>query len=183
MEISASTKEKFNAIKQQFALFKNGVVADTLASMKLPHRLVWGVDLPRLKEIAGAFEPDEELAKFLWQDTDTRESVLIAPMLMPADAVTLEKAMRMVEEAPTVEAVDILVHSLLRKLPFAGELMERLAGAESSMERYASMRLLAGRIAEDADRAERMARAEFERSDLLTRIPAYNILQDIEFFR
>ncbi|MCM1337591.1 MAG: hypothetical protein NC187_10005 [Candidatus Amulumruptor caecigallinarius] len=174
-------KEAFNAIKQQFALMKNGVVSDTLAAMKLPHRIIWGLNLPQLKEIAAGVEPSAELAMMLRGDKGTRESVLIAPMVMPREQVDFRGGMEWVDDAPTAEAIDIRVHTLLRHLPFAPELMEQLAASEAPMRRYAAMRLLAGMVRSDVNRARELAEAELASGEPLTRIPARNILDDIEW--
>lgn len=108
---------------------KNGVVSDTLASMKLPHRIIWGLNLPQLKEIAASVPHSAPLAEMLRDDAATRESVLLAPMVMPREGMDFAAACGWVEAAPTPEAVDITVHSLLRHLPFAPELMEHLAAS------------------------------------------------------
>lgn len=174
-------KDTFNAVKQRFAMMKNGVVSDTLTAMKLPHRIIWGLNLPQLKEIAATVAPSEALAMMLRADTATRESVLLAPMVMPRESVDFAGAVEWVESAPTAEAIDITVHSLLRHLPFASQLMETLAASPEPMKRYAAMRLLAGMVRADIPRARTLAQAELDRNEPLTRIPARNILDDIDF--
>lgn len=176
-----TVNEQFNHIKQGFNLRKNGVVSDILASMNLPHRIIWGLNLPQIKELAAEVSPSRELSEMLRKDLSTRESVLIAPMLMPPGEVDAEFAERMVAEAPTAESIDILVNTLLRKLPFASELMEKLAASQEPMHRYAAMRLLAGMARRDPERARALARAELDRAEPLTRIPAANIIDDLDF--
>lgn len=174
--------EQFNHIKQRFALMKNGVLSDTLHAMHLPHRIIWGLNLPQLREIAASVEPSISLARMLWADTATRESILLAPMLMPRDGVDYAAARTLVHEAPTAESVDILCHSLLRHEPYAPELMEELAASPEPMHRYGAMRLLASMVRADINRARSLAQAELDRNEPLTRIPAANILDDIDFF-
>lgn len=49
------------------------------------------------------------------------------------------------------------------------------------MKRYAAMRLLAGMVTADINRARTLAEAELRRDESLTRIPARNILDDIDW--
>lgn len=176
-----TTINDFNTIKQQFSLMKNGVVSDALVAMKLPHRIIWGLNLPQLKEIAAKVTPSAELSKMLRDDKATRESGLIAPMVMPREELTFKEAVEWVDDAPTTECIDILVHSLLRHVDYAPELMEQLASSSKPMHRYAAMRLLANMVRADINRAKTLATAELEKNEPITRIPASNILDDIEF--
>ena len=60
----------------------NGVAAQTIRQSGMAYRLVYGVELPRLRDIAAAYTPDRRLAQQLW-DEDVRELRMLAIMLYP----------------------------------------------------------------------------------------------------
>lgn len=129
-------------VKRSFFSFRNGVVADTLRRSGSPFHIIFGLTLPQLAEVAQTSGPSAELAEALWTDRRTRESMLLAPMLMPAEAFTEAEALRWASESPCAEVADVLCHRLLRRLPYAEALVEALtADGRSDGERYVGARL------------------------------------------
>ena len=114
------------AIKHLFFTYRNGAVADTLRRYGTPHKMIFGLDIPRLAEIARGLTPSMELADRLWDDSDVRESRLLATYLFPIDAITEEKAIRLASECRTQEEADMLAFRLLKRLPYAATLLTRL---------------------------------------------------------
>ena len=136
-----SDKSPLQAIKHRFYAMRNGIVADTLRRAGAEYRVIFGVNLPQLKEIASDIGYDAVLARELWANVSTRESVLLAPMIMPAEEFTIDEARRWVASAPSVEAVDGLCLRLLGRMPFAAQIADECLVAESGMMQYAAMRL------------------------------------------
>ena len=113
-------------IKQQFFSFRNGIVAKTFIDAGAPYKTVFGLQLPQISEIARRAGTDHALARTLWADVSCRESRLLACYLFDPSAINLEEAVELAAGAATREETDILCFRLLRRLPFARDLAERL---------------------------------------------------------
>ena len=134
-------KSPLQAIKHRFYAMRNGIVADTLRRAGAEYRVIFGVNLPQLKEIASDIGYDAVLARELWANVSTRESGLLAPMIMPAEEFTIDEARRWVASAPSVEAVDVLCLRLLGRMPFAAQIADECLVSDSRLMQYAAMRL------------------------------------------
>ena len=101
------------ALKRRFFAMRNGVIADTLRRAGSPFHIIFGLNLPQIVEIATEVPAADApaLAEALWANRGTRESMLIAPMLMPRDSVDAARAERMMREAPCAEVADAICHS------------------------------------------------------------------------
>ena len=143
MDATGTTNPTIQAIKHRFYAMRNGIVADTLRRAGAPYRMIFGVNLPHLKEIAADITPDAALARELWADTSTRESLLLAPMVMPPAEFTIDEARRWLATAPSAEAIDILCLRLLGRMPYAPALAAELAASStaSPLLQYAATRL------------------------------------------
>ncbi|MDE6041722.1 MAG: hypothetical protein K2F99_09125 [Muribaculaceae bacterium] len=140
-------------IKRRMFAMRNGVVADALRKGGSPFPIIFGINLPQLVEIASSTGKNKELAEKLWGNTTTRESMLIAPMLMPVQEFGIEDARRWASGATVAEVADILCHRLLRHLPFAWALAEEYADS------YIGLRLAFNLVASDPEHALRIAEA------------------------
>lgn len=148
---------------------RNGVVADALRrSGAAPHRLVFGVNLPQLMEIAREAGHDPELAAQLWADTQCRESRLLATM------IGLEVGPEAMDAVQSAEEADMLCMKVLRHQQDV-----RIDLEGDSLHRYAALRLLQY---VDPKAAIAAARDEIKRHDPLTRILANQIINDSEDF-
>ena len=128
---------EFREAKQQFFALRNGLLADTLRKQcALPYKLLFGLNIIQLREIAAQAGKDADLAKTLWADTDCRESRLLAPMVMP------EPDLQWLAEVRTPEEADILCHASLRHHPDAETAAANAAKSEKPLIRYAGIRLL-----------------------------------------
>lgn len=173
------------AVKRRFFAMRNGVIADTLRRAGSPFRVIFGLNLPQIVEIAAEVSADDApaLADALWANSGTRESMLIAPMLMPHHAVDADKAERMMRETPCAEVADVLCHRLLRHMPFAAELATRLAGDPDDGVRYAALRLMFNIVSAHPDEAIAMARAELARDCVRNRGIAQGLLDEAEWIK
>lgn len=155
---------EFNAmqrVKRRFFAMRNGDLAQQMAERGANYRINFGLNLPQVSEIARDFLPggkehlpsadgfaplpaDFDMADFarrLRDNTSTRESMLIAPMLFPVEALSEEEALEWMRSVPSPEVADVLCLKLLRNHPSAPALTERLLSDESSLARYAALRL------------------------------------------
>lgn len=139
---AGTSDEKLRLIKQQFFALRNGVIADILRRSGSPFKVVFGLNLPQLTDIAAQFGPDPDLGRLLWRNTTTRESMLLAPMLMDVSSFSIDEAREWLSAAPATEVIDILCHRLLRHVAYAADLAESLSDASDTMSRYSSVRLM-----------------------------------------
>lgn len=138
MELQQQIKE----IKYNFMCFRNGIVSDALRNSGMPYKIIFGLQLPQIADIAHGIRPDRELARALWDDHTVRESRLLACYLFPIDTVDEQTAYALASSVMTVEEADILAFRLLRRLPFADSLARRLLSEESPVVAYAGRALL-----------------------------------------
>lgn len=112
------------SIKKDFFVFRNGIVADTLRKAGMPHKVIFGLQIPQIAAIAKDLTPSSELAEALWNDSEVRESRILAIYLFPVDEMSLEKAFRLLGSVRTPEESDMLAFRLLKRLPFASEILK-----------------------------------------------------------
>ena len=180
-------------VKRRLYAMRNGALAAQMRNAGLLYRINFGLNIPQIKEIAmeiidSGLSSKEllDLAAMLWENENTRESRLIAPMLYPADIMDRNTAQKWLTEAQTTEVADHLCHSLLRHLPFAARLATAVPESPraSDMNRYCAMRLLLnllmlGRISPDEARSA--AEAEMQRNVPLTASVARQIISEAEW--
>lgn len=111
--------EKTREIKKELRLAMNGVVSSLQRNQGLNYKINFGVEIPRLKNIAAGHEKDERLALRLWQD-DIRECKMLAIFLMPEEGYAAV-AEKWIAETPFTEIADHLAMTLLNRLPDAAE--------------------------------------------------------------
>ena len=111
-------------IKHLFFTYRNGAVADTLRRYGIPHKMIFGLDVPAIAGIARGLKPSDELAERLWGDRDVRESRLLATYLFQVENMTEERALALAADVMTREEADMLAFRLLKRLPFAHRLLQ-----------------------------------------------------------
>lgn len=130
------------AIKQKFMAYRNGVIADTLRKAGMPYKVIFGLNVPQLGEIARQVTVDREvLAEHLWDDREVRESRLLACWLFDPTPMPRLRALALMRDVQTREEADILAFRLLRRLPYAAELVAELESDSSPLVAYAAQAL------------------------------------------
>ena len=115
-------------IHQRFFSFRNGIVAKAFHDAGHPYKTVFGLQVPQLGAIARETGYDSALGRELLKETDCRESRLLAFYLFDPALLTEAEAIEMAENVQTREEADILAWRLLKKLPYASVLSEKLCG-------------------------------------------------------
>ena len=115
-------------IHHKFFGFRNGVVAKAFLDAGAPYKRIFGLQLPQIGEIARETGKDDALAEALWEESDCREARLLSCYLFNPENLAMDKALALAREVKTREEADILTWRLLRNLPYAHELLERLDG-------------------------------------------------------
>lgn len=181
---SQEITEAIRLIKRQFFAMRNGMMGEQLRRAGQPYRIIFGLNLPQVSAIARESPHDADLAQALWQNSGTRESLMIAPMLYPHDEATPVLARTWIETAPTIEAIDILCLRLIKGQPWAEELAMNLLKPEISIPtvRYAGLRILWNMLDDDtAARFRPTVEAEAQ-SGAPTAMTARALLAQIDFF-
>lgn len=155
---------EFNAmqrVKRRFFAMRNGDLAQQMTERGARYRINFGLNLPQISEIARDFLPGgkehtvceagpmplptgfdmADFSRRLRDNTSTRESMLIAPMLFPVKQLTEEEALGWARSVPTPEVADVLCLKLLRNYPDAPRLVEILSGDSEPLSRYVALRL------------------------------------------
>jgi len=172
--------QTYAALKQRVYAMRNGVVADSLRAGGCPYRLIFGLNLPQLTEIATQFGPSRELADELRRHPDLRENALLAILLFPPELLTEAEARAMLDEVRWTEDADLLCFKLLRRAPFAPRLAGELCASPDRLRRYTGLRLWLSQAAAAPDRALADARAELTRPDAIAAL-AVMVEQEAEF--
>lgn len=105
-----------------------------------PFKIIFGLTIAQLTEIAKRKGPNKELALKLWDNNSTRCSMLLAPMLMPLGQFSYEEALKWCHDVPSVEVADILCLKLLTKQTYLVDLINNLVHG-NEIERYISLRI------------------------------------------
>ncbi len=119
----------------------NGVLSQSLREKGLKYRLIFGVELPRLREIAANYEPNHELAQALWKE-DIRECKILAAYLQPIETFYPEIADIWQEQIRDTELADYVCMSLLRRLPYASQKAFEWMASDKALTRYIGFRLI-----------------------------------------
>lgn len=134
---------RMQQVKRHMFAMRNGVISDTMRKAGSTFKVIFGLNLPQIIEMAQVFGPDPELARELWANTATRESMLLAPMLIPAADFGEAEARQWIETVPCIEVADILCHRLLRHTPYAQTLATDLCLHATGLRQYTGLRLMA----------------------------------------
>ena len=170
-------------LKRRLFAMRNGAVADNMRRQGADYRIIFGVNLPQLVEIAGETPHNTELAERLWQNKTTRESLLIAPMIYPRDEFSIEIARRWITEIPSAEVADILCHRLLRHLDYAESLSDEFIASSSDLERYTALRLMCNLLPAQLDTVKAHAEVELSRGCALTSALCLMLIEEISFLQ
>ena len=113
-------------LKDELRAAMNGVASRAIRESGMGYRLVYGVELPRLRQIAADVAPDRRLAQSLWQE-DIRECKLLAIMLYPLEEFGSDIAEMWVDDIrpEQAELAQVLSMDLLCHAPYASELAFR----------------------------------------------------------
>lgn len=161
---------------------RNGIVADTLRKGGSPFRMIFGVNLPQLSEIAAEHGHDSTLAHELWNDRACRESMLLATMLLDVNDVNIGSALEMLDQSPTIEVTDVLCHSLLRKMPDAMTVASAALNPQlSDMTRYGGVRLAWNLIPTITNELRKQIELEMSKKCPMTERVSMALIEELNF--
>lgn len=143
-------------IKTQFRMGMNGMASKSMRDKGLDYKMNFGVEIPRLKQIATLYPKDHQLAQALWKE-NIRESKILAAMLQPVDSFYPEIADIWVEDMHQPEIAEQTCQQLFQHLPYASQkAFEWIADDREYFEAcgYLILARLFTRSAELSDRSE-----------------------------
>ena len=129
-------------IKKELRANMNGVASKLMREGGLQYHVNFGIELPRLQQIAHEFEPNHQVAQQLWNE-NVRESKILATILMPLDNYHPEVADIWVDEIPNAEIASLAVMNLFSRLPYASTLAFQWIAAENEMRQLCGFLILA----------------------------------------
>lgn len=177
-----SSHEITKQVRHNFFVYRNGMLADTLRNSGDTHRMIFGLNLPQIINIANNITPNEDVAKELWESVETRECRLIAPMLYPIEKFNEETALKWISNIENTEIADNLCHKLLRKTPYADRLCITLMNG-IDIQRYTALRLAINLLASgkeiDCEKMLHFAQTEVYKNRPITSATARRLLQDL----
>ena len=115
-------QETLKDIKTQFRMGMNGVTSKSMRDKGLDYKLNFGVEVPRLKEIATRYAKDHQLAQALWKE-NIRECKIMAGLLQPVEGFCREIAEIWIEDMRYPELAEYTVMNLFQRLPYASEVV------------------------------------------------------------
>lgn len=111
-------------IRKDLRLAMNGVASSSMRKKGLSYKVNFGVDVPRLEQLALKYAPNSSLAEEIWK-LDVREMKILSTMIYPVDQFAESQAEKWVNEIPNQEIREHLCRNLLQNLPYAHELVKR----------------------------------------------------------
>jgi len=172
MEDSQIKYSPMQELKRSMFAMRNGVVADALRQGGCPFKIIFGVNLPQLTEIASHCEHSRQFACQVWANSTTRESMLIAPMLMPAADFDRALAEEWISQVPSAEVADVLCLKLLRHTDYALDLALDLCDSDHPLTLYTGLRLMCNLAPKYPEKAAAIGRAYLPSATGMLRQPA-----------
>ena len=151
--------EVIRDIKSKFRLFMNGMISQSMREKGMGYKLNFGIEYPRIKEIAAEYEPNHELAQALWKE-NIRECKIMAGLLQPVETFYPEIADIWIEGMDYPELAEYTVMNLFQRLPYASEVVFRWMADEREMFQLCGFLLMA-RLLMKGEKLNERAEAEF----------------------
>lgn len=114
--------ETLKEIKSKFRLYMNGMISQSMRDKGMDYKLNFGIEYPRIKEIAAEYEPNHDLAQALWKE-NIRECKIMAGLLQPVDSFYQDIAEIWIEDIHYPELAEYTVMNLFQHLPYASEVI------------------------------------------------------------
>ncbi|MDE5652440.1 MAG: hypothetical protein K2I48_03085 [Muribaculaceae bacterium] len=137
---SATVDERLRYAKHLFMTYRNGIVSDALRKAGLPFGVIFGLQLPQLRQIATTLGSDIDLARRLLADRNVRESRILGFALFPPESLTEQEALAIADDLLSREEADLYPFLLLRHTPHLKAVGRHLAdrAADSPLAAYAA---------------------------------------------
>lgn len=112
-------KELLQAVKR----LQNGDISRIMNRMGLLYRYNFGVSIPQLRELAGKYNPDQEVSNLLFTQ-NIREAKILASIMSQPEKITQQQALDISSEIKNQELVEQFSRNVFSKLPFINQLLD-----------------------------------------------------------
>ena len=173
-------------IRTDLRLAMNGVVSSSMRNKGVDYKMNFGVDVPRLKEIAQKYKSNAALAQELWK-LDVRELKILSTMLYPVSELSEANADEWMNEIPNHEIREHLCRNLLQRLTYADELVQKWTADANESVRLTGYWLYVRLMMIQAETSRRIntqlvvkkALTDVHAEDTLLRTAATNVLMQV----
>lgn len=100
----------------------NGPVSQSMRERGIDYKVNFGIEYPRIKEIAAEYPVSHELAQALWKE-NIRECKIMAGLLQPVETFYPEIAEIWIEDMRYPELAEYTVMNLFQRLPYGSEIV------------------------------------------------------------
>lgn len=177
------TEQQIRDIKKRLRLFMNGPASSSMREKGLEYKMNFGIELPRIKEVADEFDMNRDLASALWKDS-VRECRIMAGLLMPPEEFEEDLCDVWIEQIDNQEIAQHTCMNLFRHLPYARKKAFEWMASDGELRRLCGFTLMARLFMSDEKLDER-SEAEFldqavtalEGSELLPRQSALSSIR------
>lgn len=138
MDVSEQVKN----IKRSFRLYMNGVTANSMRQKGLEYKINWGVSQSDLRRMALDCGKDKKLADALWKEDSIRECKLLATLIMPAEEMDNEHALKWANEIDSFEIMEFTVFNLFQYIVNADILTQDMLKSENLIVRMGAYNLM-----------------------------------------
>ncbi len=142
------THEIIRDLKKDLRAVMNGVASARMRQGGMQYKVNFGVELPRLHELAATLPHTHEVARALWADP-VRECKILAAMVQPVESFCPEIAEIWVEDIREPELARLTVMHLFSRLPYAADCAFRWMADEREMHAYCGHLLMARLLMQD----------------------------------
>lgn len=165
--------DTIRAIKGDLRLMMNGAASAAMRQRGLAYKLNFGVELPRIKEIAARYEPGGALALALWKEP-VRECKILATLLQPAgEEFPPEVADVWVEDIDNIELAQLAVMNLFSRLPYAPQKVFRWIADEREFVQVCGFYLAARLLVRGVEISERAGHELRDQAEAALHSPSY----------
>jgi 3-methyladenine DNA glycosylase AlkD len=166
--------EELKAIKTQFILSMNGKASQSMREKGFRYKLNFGVELPRIKEIASQYEKDYSLAAALWKE-DIRECKIMAALIMPVESFLPDIAEIWVEQIDNIEIAELTVMNLFQNLSYAPSLSFKWIADDREFFQTCGFLIIARLLTKKGDMDERPAEEFLDQAICASLSESYNV--------
>ncbi len=140
--VTTNLESQIKEICIKIRLSMNGIVSEQMVSKGIVYKKNYGVSIPRIKEIASVYVPNQDLADRLWF-LQIRETMILASLLQPKEQFSKRMAYQWMMHLNHTEIVEQVVMNLFSKLDFAPQFCLELVASENLWYKITALHLSA----------------------------------------
>ena len=137
-----TTEDIVREIKKELRANMNGIASQYMRENGANYHVNFGVELPRLHNIASEFEPNHQVAQQLWHE-NVRESKILATILMPTERFYEELADIWVDQIDNAEIAQMASMYLFARLPYVSTKAFEWIASESDIRQLCGYLMIA----------------------------------------